>query len=507
MHLVLALALPPLLLLLLAPCLAASLHVSATRARLQARRDALSRRDPRRTVHAAVVSASPASHSPRALNHALSLARTGRAAAVFHAHTPCPSPLPPGASFLPISAAPRTPGRLGLLRAVAAQAAAMYASLIGSAEDELRRYDVIVVNSPPCIPAFAVTLLAARVFHRCPVIVDWHNFGYTIMQTTGASGGMVRVARALEWAFGRQMDGHFCVSRAMGEFLRDEWAIDARVLYDRPRDEFQPVKGLDERHRLFCELHRCAEQPVAKCSDGGGEATFATERRSRVGGGDGDEGEFVERADRPALLVSSTSWTPDEDFDMLLDALVQLDARLAAASTAATLPFGGRLVVAITGRGPLREAFEARIDAANLSTIAVWFAWLSARDYPRLLGCADLGVCLHTSSSGLDLPMKVADMLGCGLPVAAARFRCIGELVRVGETGALFDDARELAARLWEALFAQEGAERRRRMRESVTEAFAKPAMRWHATWEHDALPLIDELCGADGAVGRRREA
>jgi len=192
--------------------------------------------------------------------------------------------------------------------------------------------------------------------------------------------------------------------------------------------------------------------------------------------------------------VSSTSWTPDEDFGVLLSALASYDRAACGTSAAAcALP---RLLVVVTGAGPARSRYEAEAAAMALRRVAVRTAWLEAADYPQLLAAADLGVSLHASSCGLDLPMKVVDMFGAGLPVAALQFPAIGELVADGVNGVLFSDADGLAARLRDLLAGfggdgdgdGDGTPALAALRRGAADW---AAVRWEDEWAAHAMPLF----------------
>lgn len=276
----------------------------------------------------------------------------------------------------------------------------------------------LLVQNPPSIPTLAVAALVTQL-RNIRLVVDWHNFGYSILALRlGTSHPVVRLAEWYEGFFARTFaSAHLAVTDAMRAVLRDKWDIaPSLTLHDRPADIYQPCRDASAREGF---LSRCPET-----------APFAAE--------------LVSGACR--LLVSSTSWTADEDFSVLLDALVTYAARRQQPQEKKL----SALLALITGRGPQREYFLRQIStltaAGRLPGVTIRTAWLTPEDYASLLAAADLGVSLHTSSSGVDLPMKVVDMFGAGLPVVGwGAFAAWGELVKEGVNGRGFASAEELA--------------------------------------------------------------
>ncbi|THH11353.1 hypothetical protein EW145_g704 [Phellinidium pouzarii] len=337
-------------------------------------------------------------------------------------------------------------------------------------------------KNPPSIPTLALVQLVCKL-RGSKLIIDWHNLGYSILALRlGNDHVLVKVAKTFERLFGQAADIHLFVTKAMCDYLVKEWDLQGvkSVLHDRPPSNFKRAQAF-ETHDLFNKLYPSLSSPeltsflphclptsstpltdLAPHSNSPNNVALDMEMMSDsfVSVGSPSASFTRLRPDRPALLVSSTSWTPDEDFALLLDALAQYERRAREVNETATscipdkhddgkLP---KVLAIITGKGPLKTHYMDKVSRLEHEENWRWVRcrslWLDVEDYPVLLGSADLGVCLHSSSSALDLPMKVVDMFGCGLPVCALDFKCLPELVKDGQNGCIFSTADQLSAQL-----------------------------------------------------------
>ncbi|KAM4631531.1 chitobiosyldiphosphodolichol beta-mannosyltransferase [Discoglossus pictus] len=335
----------------------------------------------------------------------------------------------------------------------------------------------ILLQNPPGLPSIAATWFVC-LLRRSKLIIDWHNYGYSIMSlSNGPNHPIVLIAKWYEKIFGRLSDYNFCVTNAMREDLLLNWRIKATTLYDKPAAIFQETP-LELQHKLFTKLSEdyVPFKALSERSNPDTEKTAFTELNKETGA-------ITYTRDRPALLISSTSWTEDEDFSVLLKSLQDYETFIVQG---AKLP---SLVCVITGKGPLKESYRQIIRKMKFHHIQICTPWLEAEDYPVLLGSADLGVCLHKSSSGLDLPMKVVDMFGCCLPVCAINFKCLHELVQHQENGLIFEDSQELSEQL-KMLFSdfKDKSSELMRLRRNLREAKRE---RWDESWDQTVWPVI----------------
>ncbi|KAJ1796997.1 mannosyltransferase [Coemansia sp. RSA 2399] len=391
-------------------------------------------------------------HSPRMQYHALSLARAGHCVELvgYEGSKPMEQILDsPNITIRHIRSLPRptSASRVVFYLYAPIKIVCQVFMLLWLLLVTMPRLDYMVVQNPPAIPTLAVARVYAGLTNA-RLIIDWHNYGYTILgMSLGEGHAVVRLAQWFERAFGKSAYAHLCVTSAMARDLRDSWKVRGKlvVLHDKAPKHFRRLNTA-EIHQLWRRMASDSkiQWPLSwhvNEEDVGNAGTLLTQQRI--------DGTIEMRKDRPMLIVSTTSWTADEDFSILLDALARYDSVASHLDendmdAKKQLP---RLAVLITGKGPLRAYYEQAVARMKLRRVHIATAWLSAEDYPLVLGSADIGVSLHTSSSGLDLPMKIVDMLGCGTPVCAYSFSCIGELV-TADNGLVFGNAEELAQQI-----------------------------------------------------------
>lgn len=330
-------------------------------------------------------------------------------------------------------------------------------------------YNFILIQNPPSLPILLANLIISifsfSFLRTCKRIVflDWHNLGFTIFshELKSEKHILVKICRFAEFFLSKFAHVHICVSFAMKDWLKDNFHIQnskITVLYDRPYHMMikkvksninnDDVVSIEERHRLLSQFEFTDENlfQIQNESLNNISATIQTvfdvnEHKS-----------FKLRPDRAFIIVSSTSWTPDEDFGILLEALKIIEKKLQFISKDNSMNFPSyplRILVIITGKGPLKSHYEKLFKELEESKVFIYTRcrtiWLQPEDYPLMIACADIGVCLHTSSSGLDLPMKVLDMFGAGIPVCAVEFPTLSELVKHGVNGVIFKTSEDLS--------------------------------------------------------------
>lgn len=416
-------------------------------------------------MRTAVIVLGDLGRSPRMQYHAVSLAAAGSDVDLIGLEGAAPIPAVAGDSRIRCHRLPdrafagRAKGGIRRFVFGSALRAAMQAVQLFGTLVRIPKPDVILVQNPPAVPTLSIAWLAARL-RGARLVIDWHNLSHTIAAVkVGDHHRAVKAVARAERRWAKRADGHLTVSKALAEWLAREYRINAAVMYDRPSQAF-------------------AQPSVAA-------AAALWDRLStehRLG------------STRPPIVVCPTSWAPDEDFDLLLEALERAERTLTRSAAAAGVQDAGgarpALIVLLTGRGPLRDTFEQRAARRNFTAIAVKTLWLEPADYPTLIGMADLGLCLHQSSSGLDLPMKLADMRGAGVPVATYDYApVLAEVMTTGCEGVTFRDPGDLAGLL--VAVASRALSPESALTKSRAWLVQNPAPRWDAQWEAAARKVL----------------
>lgn len=249
---------------------------------------------------------------------------------------------------------------------------------------------ILLVQNPPAIPALFLAWVYCRFWSQpCQLIIDWHNLAYSMISV----GRLVRAAA--RWyemrVFGPLADGHLAVTNALQDYLIQQNIVttqNCRVLHDSPPAQFR-LRTLTEQHQVLSKCNDIFRQvcPTAwfeGMNDNGENATTTlftqqevppTAPNNRIR----HRPTIQPRPGRPSMVVSSTSWTPDEDMGLLLDAWQLFDDFCKAKSSQDKDAGNVKVVCVITGKGPLKDYYQRRIDKMKLQHVVICTMWVRAK--------------------------------------------------------------------------------------------------------------------------------
>lgn len=297
-------------------------------------------------------------------------------------------------------------------------------TLLKDVLDDSTRF--VLIQNPPSLPVlFILGVLKRYWVPNVKIVIDWHNLNWSIlnMKYQNENHPVVRLMKLYEKLCSTYFaDLNLTVTAALKKYLIKQFELNEDkivTLYDRPSSIFEPLNSQQS-------LQKIVNTNLALFSELG----------------------YNQVTDR--ILITSTSFTPDEDFTVLVDALVELEKTMLLQKSKS------KIIMIVTGKGPMQPQFLHSIKSHNWEHIKIRSVWLPITEYPNILKIADLGISLHYSSSGLDLPMKIVDLFGSGVPVLSMNYPAISELVKDGVNGMTMQrnkDGKEMADKIYNIFF------------------------------------------------------
>ena len=270
----------------------------------------------------------------------------------------------------------------------------------------------VLIQNPPSLPILLIIGLIKKIWApNVQIIIDWHNLNWSILNLKyqNENHPIIKLMKFYEkYCSLKFADFNITVTKALKNYLIEEFGLNSdkiMTVYDRPSHIFQPLSSQNELKKILTN----------------NESLFSKDVN------------YNQLNDR--ILITSTSFTPDEDFIILVKCLKLMNEKLSGTNN--------RIIMIVTGKGPLQETFLKSINSYKWTNIVIKNVWLPISEYPNILKIADLGISLHVSSSGLDLPMKIVDLFGSGVPVVSMNYPVIKELVNDDENGVILKDNKD----------------------------------------------------------------